>query len=345
MDRAQNVSTPFQFQFTIVSVPGFVTQTPIDNSPATATPLVTPTSQPDGSFVSQGYSVSASEPYFTASARLRGAGYPLDLVTANYNSSTISVMLGNGNGTFQSPVTYTVGSSPIAVAIGDLNGDGMLDIAVANYGYQYHQRPVRQRQRHFPDPVTYAVGTEPRGIAIANLNGSSNGNDLVVSNWGSANVSVLLNQGNGTFAKAVNYAVGTYPGNVAVADFNGDAKLDIATANYGSNTVSILPGNGDGTFGAQLTYATGSGTDPYDVVAVQLTSDGKYDLATANNGNGTVSVLLNQGTPGSAFTTSTFATAVSYAAGGSNPYGLVPATSTATASRTWPWPTTGSNVG
>ena len=70
-------------------------------------------------------------------------------------------------------------------------------------------------------------------------------------------------------------------------------------ANYGSSTVSVLPGNGDGTFGTQVTYPTGS--NPYDVVAVDLNGDGKLDLATANYGSGNdVSVLLNQGVKGAA---------------------------------------------
>ncbi len=323
-DRAQNALTPFQLQFGIAQVPGFVTEKENDNSPGTATPLVTPTSQPDGTYSPNSYSVSGNQPYFTASAALRGAGQPLDLVTANYNSGTISVLLGNGNGTFQAPVTYAVGSNPIAVAIGDLNGDGKADIAVANYGSNSVSVLFGNGDGTFQTPVTYAVGSSPRGVAIADLDGK-NGNDLAVANWNSANVSVLLNQGNGTFASAVNYPVGSNPGNLVIADFNGDGKLDVATANYGSNTVSILPGNGNGTFGTQITYATGSSTNPIDVVAVQLTSDGKVDLATANNGNSTVSVLLNQGTPGAAFTASTFATAVNYAAGGSSPYHLVAA--------------------
>ncbi len=192
---------------------------------------------------------------------------------ANYGSKTISVLFGNGDGTFQSPVNY-------------------------------------------------AVGTNPHGVAIADLDGK-HGNDLAVANWGSNTVSVLLNQGNGTFASAVNYSVGTNPANLVIADFNGDGKLDIATTDYGSNTVSILPGNGDGTFGTQVTYATGSGgTNPYGLVAVDLNGDGKLDLAMANEGNSsiaTVSVLLNQGTPGAAFQASTFAAAVNYATGSSNP--------------------------
>ncbi len=133
-DRAQNSLTPFQLQFGVVQVPGYVTESANDNSPGTATPLVTPTSQFDGTYSLSSYTVSGSQPYFVASAALRGAGHPLDLVTANEGGSTISVLLGNGDGSFQAPVTYTVGSNPIAVAIGDLTGDGIPDIAVANYG-------------------------------------------------------------------------------------------------------------------------------------------------------------------------------------------------------------------
>ncbi len=206
-DRAQNGLTPFQLEFGIASVPGFVTQTANDNSTATATPLATPTSQWDGSFTANSYGVSGNTPYFTATAALRGAGQPLDLVTANYNSSTISVLLGNGNGTFQAPVTYAVGSNPIAVAIGDLTGNGKLDIAVANYGSNTVSVLLGNGDGTFQSPVTYTVGSNPRGVAIANLNGSTNGNDLVVANWGSNTVSVLLNKGNGTFASAVNYNV------------------------------------------------------------------------------------------------------------------------------------------
>ncbi len=144
-----------------------------------------------------------------------------------------------------------------------------------------------------------------------------------MANWGSANVNVLLNNGIGVFTNAHTYSVGSNPGNLLVADLNGDGKLDIATANYGSNTVSILPGNGDGSFGTAITLSTGTSTNPIDVVAVKLTGDGKYDLATVNNGNSTVSVFLNQGTTGAAISTNTFAGAVNYSSGTSTPYHLV----------------------
>ena len=323
-DRAQNALTPFQLQFGVTQLPGFVTEKENNNSPTTATPLAPPTTQWDGTYSPASYSVSGNQPYFTASAALRGAGQPLDLVTANYSSGTISVLLGNGDGTFQAPVTYAVGSNPIAVAIGDLTGNGKLDIAVANYGSGTISVLFGNGDGTFQSPVTYAVGSNPRGVAIADLDGK-NGNDLAVANWGSGNVSVLLNKGNGAFAAAVNYAVGSDPAGIAVADLNGDGKLDVAVANYGGSTVSVLPGNGDGTFGAQVTYPTGAGSNPIDVVAVKLNGDGKYDLATANYGPNTVGVLLNQGTPGAAFQAGTFAAAVTYAAGGSTEYHLVAA--------------------
>ena len=324
-DRTGNVLVPYSQSFTVAGVSPYTLQGRSNTSLANATPLVTPTSQPDGSFSNtNSYSVSGSTPYYTVSARLRGPSFPLDLVTANFSSGTITVLLGNGNGTFQNPVTYNVGSEPIALAVGDLNGDGKLDIAVANYGSATVSVVFGNGDGTFQNAVNYNVGSNPRGVAIADLDGK-NGNDLVVANWSSGNVSVLLNKGNGTFNNAVNYAVGSNPGNVLVADVNGDGKLDIVTPNNGSNSVSVLPGNGDGTFGSQVTFATGASTSPIDVVAVDLNGDGKLDLATANNGSGTVSVLLNQGTLGATLSAATFAAATSYSTGASYSFHLVAA--------------------
>jgi 6-phosphogluconolactonase (cycloisomerase 2 family) len=323
-DRTGNALVPYTQSFTVAGVAPYVLQGRNDTSLAAATPLVAPTAQPDGSFTAgAAVALNASEPDMMASARLRGPGAPLDLITANYGSGTVSVLLGNGDGSFQAPVTYAVGSNPIWVAVGDLNGDGKLDLAVANYGSGTVSVLMGNGDGTFQSAVNYAVGSNPRGVAIADLDGK-NGNDLVVSNWGSHSVSVLLNKGNGTFSTAVSYQVGNNPVGAAVADLNGDGKLDIAVANYSDSTVSVLPGNGDGTFGTQVTLATGANTNPHDVVAADLNSDGKVDLATANN-NGTVSVLLNQGTPGAALSAGSFAAAASYSAGGSYSYHLVAA--------------------
>src|SRR5262249_45972540 len=152
-------------------------------------------SQSDGSFTpANSTSVAGSQPYDVVSSALRGFSHPQDLITANYNSGTISVMLGNGDGTFGTATTYNVGSNPIALAVGDLTGNGILDIAVANYGNGTISVLLGNGDGTFGTAVPYHVGNNPRGIAIANLNGSANGNDIVVSNYGSNNVSVLLNQ-------------------------------------------------------------------------------------------------------------------------------------------------------
>ncbi len=282
-DRAQNPMTPFSLAFTVNGVAPFITESSNDNSLATATPLATPTSQADGSVtLAHTYPSSGTQLYYAASASLRGAGHPLDLVTANYGSGTISVALGNGDGTFQTPVTYTVGNNPIALAIGDLTGDGKLDIAVANYGSGTVSVLIGNGDGTFQTTaVTYSVGASPAAspspIWTAKTATTSS------SPTGIATTSACCwARATARLAAAVNYNVGNNPGNVLLADLNGDGKLDIVTPNYSDNTVSVLPGNGDGTFGTQVVYPTGSNSNPIDVVALDLNGDHKLDLATSN---------------------------------------------------------------
>ncbi len=322
-DRARNPMAAYTYQFSVAAVPPYTPLGRNSHSPGTATAIVTPTSVGDGTVsVFNSYPIGGSSPQYVVSAALRGAGHPLDVVTANSGSGTISVLLGNGDGSFQAPVTYTVGSSPVAVAIGDLNGDGIPDIAVANQSSNTVSILYGNGDGTFQSAVSVTVGSSPDGLAIADLDGQ-HGNDLVVSNYGGNNVSVLLNKGGGSFATAVNYTVGSNPAGLAIADLNGDGKLDIAVANYISNTVSVLPGNGDGTFGGAVNFNVGS--RPYALVAANLNADNKLDLAVANYSSSNVSVLVNQGTPGAAIASGTFAAAVNYNSGGSNPYSLVAA--------------------
>jgi hypothetical protein len=142
-----------------------------------------------------------------------------DLAVANLGSffglpGSVSVLLGNGDGTFQNQVTYAVGNAPHALVAADFNGDGRTDLAVANDG---------------------EIGSS--GFLIR----------------GSSDVSVLLGNGDGTFQNQVTYAVGDVPDALVAADFNGDGRTDLATANIYDNDVSVLLGNGDGTFQNQVT--------------------------------------------------------------------------------------------
>ena len=226
----------------------------------------------------------------------------LDLAVANGTSNTVSVLLGNGEGTFQPAVNYPAGSGPISVAVGDFNDDGKPDLAVADSGGGVSVL-LGNGNGTFQKAGNYPAGTNPMSVAVGDLNGDGY-LDLAVANYGSNNVSVLLGKGDGTFQTAVNYAAGTNPTSVAVGDFNGDGIPDLAVADWGGG-VSVLLGFGGGTFQTAVNYAAGS--NPYSVAVGDFNGDGILDLAVANNGGKNVSVLLGYGD-------GTFQPAVNYAA-------------------------------
>src|SRR5262245_17727158 len=232
---------------------------------------------------------------------------PLGLFTS---PGTVSVLLGNGNGTFSAATPYSTGIGPFSVAIADLNGDGRLDLAVANYG-----NPLSgvgtisvllgsvgggfQGQTQYPTLTGFAGA---QSVAIGDLNGDSR-LDLVVAD-ASNKVPVLLGQAGGGFLALTPRALSgaNNPSSVALGDLNGDGRLDLAIAPFSvdptnpgldTHAVLVLLGNGDGTFGSQSQITTG--TNPDAVALADLTGDGHLDLAVANAGSSTVSVLLGNG--------------------------------------------------
>jgi len=202
------------------------------------------------------------------------------------------------------PSAFGVGAEPISVAVGDFNGDGKLDLAVANNGSNNVSILLGNGDGAFQAAADYGAGTEPYSVAVGDFNGDGK-LDVVVANEG-GNVSILLGNGDGTFQAAVNYGAESEPTSVAVGDFNGDGKLDLAVANYGSSNVSILLGNGDGTFKTAVNY--GAGSSPYSVAVADFNGDGKLDLALVNLGSNNVRILLGNGD-------GTFRAAVDYGAG------------------------------
>jgi hypothetical protein len=218
----------------------------------------------------------------------------LDLAVANSGGSTVSILLGIGDGTFHPPLDYSTGSAPVNVATGDFNGDGKLDLAVANDNSNDVSVLLGNGDGTFQAHIEYSTGSTPRTPVTGDFNGDGT-LDLAVANYGDNTVSVLLGNGDGTFRSQVTYPVGPQPGWLVTGDFNNDGRLDLATANFDNfsgRTVSVLLGNGDGTFQSSKDYATGTG--PASITTADFSGDGELDLATGDS-SGVLSVLLGDG--------------------------------------------------
>jgi hypothetical protein len=252
----------------------------------------------------------------------------LDLVVANISASSVSVLLGNGSGgrgdgTFATKVDYPTGTWPNSVTTGDFNGNGILDLAVvnndsSNVSVLLGNGSGGRGDGTFAPKVDYPTGTRPWTVTAGDFNTDSI-LDLAVTNYSSANVSVLLGNGSGdgTFLPKEDYLTGTGPIPVVTGDFNADGISDLAVANDASATVSILMGNGsgsrgNGTFAAKMDYA--GVNEPWAATVGDFNADGILDLAVANSGtNNTVGILLGKGSSGRG--DGTFAPNVNYPTG------------------------------
>jgi len=237
---------------------------------------------------------SGTFPHSIAIGDLNGDGKP-DLVAADDFISAVSVLLGNGDGTFGPNRYYETGHQPRSASIGDVNGDGKLDIVTASQGAEAVSVLLGNGDGTFGPKNDYAAGGSPQWVAIGDLNGDGKP-DLATANGNTfpGTVSVLLGSGDGSFGPKSDFVTGYSAWFVAIGDLNADGKPDLATANYYVNTVSVLLGNGDGSFGPNSDYGTGDA--PSCVAIGDLNGDGKPDLAVASYNSSAVSVLSGTGT-------------------------------------------------
>ena len=214
--------------------------------------------------------------------------------------------------TFAPAASFGTGVGPVSLAIGDLNGDGYLDLATANSAGTVSVL-LGDGTGSFGPATDYGAGLDPTTIVVADVNGDGH-RDIAVTNRniggpGPGSVSVLLGTGTGMFGPAASFGDPSGAWGIARGDLNGDGHTDLATS---SGTVSVLFGDGTGGFSPATTVSPFVGA--LMIAAGDLNGDGRPDLATANFFNPTVSVLLNNGTGGFAapvdFTVGTFPSSI-----------------------------------
>jgi hypothetical protein len=271
--------------------------------------------QPAGGFV---YSATYDgyEAFALVTGDFNGDGKP-DL--ALISGAFLQVFIGNGDGTFQLPATYSIPFGTYAVdgfgqiAVGDYNGDGKLDVAIVD-GVQGAAAVLLGNGDGTFQPFAQVTDNgSPTAIVAGDFNGDGK-LDLVTNDLKSTNLSVLLGNGDGTFQAPVSISTGYTAQSLVAGNFNNNANLDLAfegVDNLG-NSVVILLGNGNGTFQPPFEYSAGSESGP--LATAQLNSDGNLDLVTATGPD--AYVLLGNGD-------GTFQQAVGYATGTSVASGVV----------------------
>jgi hypothetical protein len=226
-----------------------------------------------------------------ATADFNGDGHP-DLAVANWGNgqvtteSTVSILLNNGDGTFQAKQDYPVGSrlypEPMGIAVGDFNGDGIPDLATADYGSGEVSILLGNGDGTFQPARNIPVGGGLTAIAVADFNGDGRA-DIAVTSLYNHNVSILLGNGDGTFQPPQPVPVADNPKYLTVGEFDGDGVLDLAVLSfdpYPNGTVTLLLGNGDGTFRQGAHFQAGGIVR--SITSSDLTGDGRQDLVVGN---------------------------------------------------------------
>lgn len=217
----------------------------------------------------------------------------MDLAAIDSNN-LVSIVFGNGRGSFGIPTFHSIGANPIEMAAADFNGDKALDLIITHQQKEQNNVTILlgDGQGGFPDTRLLSVGTYPGGVAVGDFNADGKADFAVTDS--ACKVHVLLGDGRGLFQDTVtSLGIDTVPNLVAVGDFNRDEKQDLAVTDMSDGRVLILLGDGRGRFWSLTSFPTGAGAEA--VAVADLNGDGLEDLAVNNRWDGTLSVMLGNG--------------------------------------------------
>ncbi|CAF1569180.1 unnamed protein product, partial [Rotaria sordida] len=219
----------------------------------------------------------------------------LDIVVSNSGNNTIGVLLGYGNGSFASQKTYSTGAYPFTLAVNDFNNDTRPDIVVTNYHDDSVSILLRYDRGALKNGITFtpSTGAHLRSVAVSDFNNDSL-LDIVVANYGSNNLGVILGYGNGTFGNEMIFSTGlkSHPYSITINDFNKDGQVDIAVVNRGTKSLSTFLGKGNGTFESQANYSTSFDFVPLAVGVGDFNSDGHSEIVVAYDDTDNLDVFV-----------------------------------------------------
>ena len=209
-----------------------------------------------------------------------------DILVANNGSGNVSVYLGDGKGGFSqaSGSPFSAGQEPTDIATGNFNGDGNLDIAIANHGVKLVTVLLGNGKGQFSlapgSPFNVESNPHPHGIAVADFNGDQKP-DIAIDDWAENKVLVMFGKGDGSFqAPGTKLDVGKMPyQRLRTADLNEDGHPDIVTSNFESASISVLSGDGHGHFARKDFSAP---VAPFGIAMADLNGDRHLDIGIAH---------------------------------------------------------------